>query len=45
MDGCIYFDIVFKRFNRVVCRQQHLENDLNIDYSLRRLGFRTDYAI
>jgi hypothetical protein len=45
MDGCIYFNIVFKRFNRVVCRQQHLENELNIDYSLRKLGFRTDYAV
>jgi hypothetical protein len=45
MDGCVYFYIVFKRFNRVVCRQHHSKNQLNIDYSLRRLGFRTDYAI
>jgi hypothetical protein len=34
MIGGIYFDIVFKRFNRAVCRRQHLKNELNIDYSL-----------
>jgi hypothetical protein len=45
IDGCVYFYILFKRLNRAMCRQQHSENELNIDYSLRRLGFRTDYAI